>query len=139
MSDTYSYHPEIPENCPLIGALPVGTIYRSVPTFPPTAADFISDVEVRNAKRTNCKNWGSSVWQDLKSANRAREIYDSFRTSYIVVGELDGSEGQVMPTPSTTQPGHATFWKVHDLDISANFEIALEPIVPLQDDPLGPM
>ncbi|MGO3934821.1 hypothetical protein [Rhodopseudomonas pseudopalustris] len=141
MSETYVYHPDIPESCPLDGAEPVGTIYRSVQGFPPLAADFDSDVEANkpNAKRGNCKHWGCSVWQDLQSAEHARKVYDTFRTSYIVVGDLQPSAGQVLATPSKAQPGHATFWKVHGLDVSSHFRKLLDPILPQQDDPLGPM
>ena len=141
MPQQYSYHPDIPEHCPLDGAKPVGTIYRSVPSFPAVAADFVSDLEAGkpNAKRTNCKHWGCSVWQDLQAVEHARNNYDTFRTSFIVIGDLDPSAGQVLETPSKPQPGHATFWKVHDLDVSSHFRVLLNPIVPQQDDPLGPM
>ena len=112
MSDTYSYHPELPEDCPLDGAMPVDSIYRSVANFPPTAADFLSDVEANRAGRQalQLQALGCSVWETVEAASHARKIYDHFRTSYIVVGDLDPSDGQVLATPSKKQPEHATSW-----------------------------
>ncbi|MGC2779305.1 MAG: hypothetical protein WA418_27080 [Bradyrhizobium sp.] len=119
----------------------MGTIYRAVESFPPTADDFLSDIErgTRGAKKTSCKHWGCSVWETIRAVEHGRAIYDHFRTSYILVGDLDQSAGEVLTTPSKKQSEHATFWKVHKLDVSGFFKVALEPELPQQDDPLGPI
>ena len=79
------------------------------------------------------------MWQTIEAVEHGRKIYDHFRSSYIVVAELDASAGEVLPTPSQKQPQHVTFWKVHNLDISQQFAVVLEPELPQQDHPLGPM
>lgn len=119
----------------------MGTIYRAVESFPPTQEDFLSGAELGTpgAKRTICKHWGCSVWETMEAAEHGRKIYDRFRNSYIVVATLDAAAGEVLTTPSRNQPQHATFWKVHGLDVSGAFDLALEPDLPQPgDDPLGP-
>ncbi|WP_441252554.1 hypothetical protein AB8A28_19860 [Tardiphaga sp. 71_E8_N1_1] len=117
----------------------MGKIYRAVEAFPANASDFLSDIEAeRTTKRSDCKNWGCSVWQDRVAVDHARDNYPRFQQSFIVFGDLDPSAGQVLATPSRPQPGHATFWKIHDLDVSGAFEKVLDPIPTEQDDPLGP-
>jgi hypothetical protein len=138
---TYAYHPEFPEDCPIDGASPVGTIYRAVASFPPSAGDFLSaaQLNISGAKKSRCRDWGCSVWETIQAVEHGRAIYDHFRTSYVVVGALPQTAGEVLTTPSKKQPQHATFWKVHNLDVSSFFQIAFEPELPQQDDPLGPL
>ena len=134
------YHPDMPDDCPLEGAEPAGTIFKAVKQVPALASDFESDVEGNkaNAKRSSCKNWGFSVWQTIEAVRHGRETYAHFRESYIVVGELAPTDGEVLTTPSKAQPQHSTFWKVHGLDISSKFVSALDPEPAALNDPLGP-
>jgi hypothetical protein len=127
--------------------MPVDSIYRSVANFPPTAADFLSDVEANRAGRQalQLQALGCSVWETVEAASHARKIYDHFRTSYIVVGDLDPSDGQVLATPSKKQPEHATSWgpggvsaQTHNAGSPRALLYALSPKILSNDQSRGP-
>jgi hypothetical protein len=136
----YHYHPNMPRGCPTNDAEPVGIIFKAIASLPLKASDFISDVESNKVAqdRAKCKQWGCSVWQDMRAVDHGREIYGHFRASYIVKGTLDPSDGQILTTPSKRQPNHSTFWKVHQRDVSGKFVVVLNPDHAPSDDPFTP-
>jgi hypothetical protein len=142
MSKRYTYHPDMPEHCPLPESEPVDIIYRAIENFPPVGDDFVSDVEAKKAwtfKKKPCKYWGCSVWKTREGVEHGRKIYDHFKQQWIVRAKLDPLSGQVCDTPSKAQPLHSTFWKVHKLDVSGNFKLAYAPLPVDPNDPLGPV
>lgn len=131
------FHPEIPTSCPPVEAEPPDQVFKAVLAYPPSAADFVSDIESgkSGAKATNCKHWGCSVWQSEEAVIHGRSIYDHFRKSYIVQGDLEPTDGKILTTPSKKQPQHSTFWKVYKRDISGKFMKFMDPEIVLIQDP----
>lgn len=126
------FHPNIPESCPPSEAQPANNvIFRAVDSWPPKPKHFLSDVESqkKNSDDSKCDCWGMSVWITEAAALHGRKLFSFVRKGYIAKGPVGPTDGLIMATASERQPGHNTFWKVHQLDISARFSQLVGPKV----------
>jgi hypothetical protein len=124
-----TFDPDTPANCPPDDAQQgKRTLYRCVKSDTVETEDFVSDVKAkrRNADPENCLSWGCSVWLDEDAVEHALSLFRFFKRKYIVVGDIDATDGAVMNTQSDKQPKHHTFWQATGVDVSSKFSIFME-------------
>ncbi len=123
-------HDECPADCPTNQATPYeGHIFRACRTFPARPLDLQSDGE-RNrpgTDRTNCQNWGLSVWTTETAVAFARAALAFTRKRYIVRFSVAQNDGRIQETPTNNQPEHFTFWKFSTATMG-NYILHLEPV-----------
>lgn len=130
------FNPDISQHCsdqcpPAAAELVVGPVYRGVRVLPVTEEDFKSDAELRrNGKDpADCLNWGLSVWRTEQAVVHARNTYRALRRWHIAKGELTGSEGMIMATPTNSQPQHHTLWKAAGINYLPLFAVVMNPSI----------
>jgi hypothetical protein len=124
------YHPDCPADCPPSTAEPRdGLIYRAVKKLPVVESELLSDAE-RNRPRidkTNCLNWGLSVWITEDAVAYARGALAFTRKRYVVGITVTDADGRLKHTPTDNQPEHHTFWRFHQRPLAAQCQLHLEP------------
>lgn len=105
------------------------SVFRGIKSSVVSAKDFVSHAEggLHGHDRMNCDHWGLSVWTTMKAVEHARKTYKAMRRWHIAEGALTVNDGVLLATPSGPQPEHYTFWKYLDRDITASFQIVLNP------------
>lgn len=128
------FHPDLEpifgDTCPPRSAQPVNQpVYRGIKQSVITANDFVSHAEGKlNGYNINdCDHWGLSVWTTMAAVEHARKTYKAMRRWHIAKGAVTVDDGVLLATPSGPQPEHYTFWKYLDRDLTASFQIVLNP------------
>ena len=134
------FHPDRPKNpkCPPDEAQPAnGMVWRGVPIPPLSEEHFKSHVEANlpNCNPENCTHWGLSIWVSEDHVHHARKIHKYMRRWHIASGTIGAEDGVIMPTPSTPQPFHHTWWKYHEHLVADKFAIVMQPVAPPQQAP----
>lgn len=103
-----------PDDCPPADAMPAsGGAYRLVETNPPRREDFRSHRDRFPERPFHVPEWqacGVSIYRDVEDIKRLRRRIRKLRSLDIAYGELEPSLGLVLPTPSTSEPSHYTWW-----------------------------
>ena len=124
------FHPCCPAGCPSDQAAPpAGPVFRAARTFPVTDVDVVSDAARgrRGVDKSNCLNWGLSVWTSKEAVDYARKVLPFTKRRYIVDLVVDAQDGMIQHTPTTVQNEHHTFWPYDGRDIKAHCQIYLDP------------
>jgi hypothetical protein len=132
LSQMPNFHPDFPQTpqCPPAEATAAsGMVWRAVFKMPLCDEAFKSYAELGkpNCDRADCNAWGLSVWTSEAAVLHARKLMRHFRKRHIAAGTLDQNDGVLLPTPSSQQPDHHTFWKFHGHSVLAKFQVVMEP------------
>jgi hypothetical protein len=114
-----------PANCPPQDAVDANmTVYRTVKTNPPTAADFFSYHELGKnvAEDKECQACGLSAWPTKEAAAHQREVF-AWQNPYIAEARLVPDHGKIKATPSRRFPEHLTWWSYATVDRSQVFNV----------------
>ncbi|MBX8812128.1 hypothetical protein [Pseudochrobactrum sp. AO18b] len=119
----------IPASCPPSDVDVAGVVYRAVEKLPLAPQHFHSWVKSgqKNAKATDCRHWGISVWDCLEAVEHARNINPLMRERFIAEGKLQPGDGVIKHTPTKSQPMHCTLWYDINVNMPQRFSIVLEP------------